>query len=146
MRILLLSGAALVVAGCVGDRAELGGVDNRLPPPALTQACNLDDVRIVERGTLQFPEDAMTFVYVSQQSFSLAQAKIRYDITEAGLPANISYAGPAADMRHATKQKVIRAAVDAVKQTRYEWIDQPGYGVGCIFDLNVEITNKRYPG
>jgi hypothetical protein len=146
MRFVLASIASFVAAGCVGDKAELGGVDNRLAPPAETRTCNLDDVRIVERGTLQFPEDAMTFVYISQQSFSLAQAKIRYDITEAGLPVNISYAGPAADMRHATKQKVIRAAVDAVKQTRYEWIGEPGYGAGCIFDLSVEITNRRYPG
>jgi hypothetical protein len=143
---MVLSAAALVVAGCVGDRAELGGVDNRLAPPASTRACDLADVRIVERGTLLFPADAMTFVYVSQQAFSLAQAKIRYDITEAGLPVNISYAGPAADMRHATRQKVIRAAVDAVKQTRYEWIGEPQYGTGCIFDLSVEITNKRYVG
>lgn len=146
MRILFMSVAALVAAGCVGDRAEFGGVDNRLTPPAATRACNLDDVRILERGTLQFPEDAMTFVYISQQAFSLSQAKIRYDITEAGLPANVSYAGPPADMRHATKQKVIRAAVDAVKQTRYEWIGEPAYGAGCIFDLSVEITNRRYPG
>src|SRR5690606_9610520 len=86
MRTLFISAAALLAAACVGDRAELGGVDNRLTPPPAARACNLDDLRILQRGTLEFPEDAMTFVYISQQAFSLSQGKIRYDITEAGLP------------------------------------------------------------
>ncbi len=137
--------AALGVTGCVGDTAELGGVTNRMTPPAEVRACDLDELRVAQKGQLRFPEDAMMFVYMSQQDFSLAQAKIHYDINEAGMPVNISYAGPVADTRHATRQKVIRSAAEAVGQTRYEWIGAPAFATGCEFDLTVEIRNLRDP-
>jgi hypothetical protein len=145
MRLVMMAAAALATAACVGDKAELGGVDNRLAAPAKTEACDPSRLSVVQHGELRFPSDAMMFVYMSQSDFSLAQAKVRYDVSEAGLPVNISYAGPPADMRHATKQKVIRAAVDAVKDTRYAWNGAPGFAAGCTFDLNVEIRNNRFP-
>jgi hypothetical protein len=145
MRALILASAALAAAGCVGDKAELGGVDNRLTPTAAARACDLSELEVVQQGQLRFPEDAMMFVYMSQSDFSLAQAKVRYDISEQGVPVNISYAGPEADMRHATRQKVIRSAVDAVKGTRYQWRGTPAFATGCVFDLSVEIRNLRDP-
>lgn len=145
MRTVMMGMAALAMAGCVGDAAELGGVTNRIAAPAQTEACNPSRLTVAQKGELRFPEDAMMFVYMSQSDFSLAQAKVRYDVSEAGLPVNISYAGPPADMRHATKQKVIRSAVDAVKGMRYDWNGAPGFATGCTFDLSVEIRNQRFP-
>jgi len=145
MRALMCVAAALGVAACVGDAAELGGITNRMAPTAQVRACDLDELRVTTQGQLRFPEDAMMFVYMTQQDFSLAQAKIRYDINQAGVPVNISYAGPAADTRHATRQKVIRSAADAVQETRYEWKGAPAFATGCVFDLTVEIRNLRDP-
>ena len=146
MRILVSAMAALAAAGCVGDSAELGGVTNRMAVPAEVIACDPSLLRVVQQGVLQFPEDAMAFVFANQGTFSMSQAQIRYDITQDGRTVNIAYSGPSEHTRHTTKAKVIKAAADTVAGTRYEWIGAPQFATGCTFDLTVEIRRTRYTG
>lgn len=133
----LACAAALVLAACVGDRAELGGVDNRLQRPTETRACRPSELTRTARPTLRFPGDALMFAQISESDF-LVDTRITYDLTEEGVPVNIAYAGPAADSRHATKQKVIRAAVDVVKGMRFSWNETPAFATDCVFILAVE--------
>ena len=145
MRIGYVCVAALTVAACVGDKAELGGMDTRIAVPAATRACNQDDLRVVEAGKFLFPSEALAFYWIAGKDMPVNTMAVRYDVTESGVPVNISYAGPAADMRHGTKQKLIRALVDGVKTTRYQWVDSPGFGTGCTISMDVAIRVTRKP-
>ena len=146
MRTLIALAAALGAGACVGDSAELGGVTNRMTPPADVIACDPSQLRVVQQGELKFPADAMAFVFANQGTFSMAQAQIRYDINQNGETVNIAYSGPSEHTRHTTKAKVIKAAADKVESTRYEWMGAPQYATGCTFDLTVEIRRTRYTG
>lgn len=146
MRILIALAAVLGATACVGDTAELGGVTNRMTPPAEVVACDRSLLRVVQQGVLEFPADAMAFVFANQGTFSMSQAQIRYDINQEGETVNIAYSGPSEHTRHTTKAKVIKAAADTVQGTRYEWIGAPQYATGCTFDLTVEIRRTRYTG
>lgn len=131
MRLVSVAVLALAVAACVGDRTELGGVDSRMDIPAQSQACKASDLKLIVPGKFEFPGDALIFYYAQQKNMSLKSMKLRYDVNEAGVPVNIAYAGPPADMKHATKQKLIRASVDGLKGRRYEWVGAPSFAVGC---------------
>ncbi len=96
MRIGYVCAAALAVAACVGDKAELGGIDTRMDVPAVTQACNQDHLKIVEKGKFLFPGDALAF-YMAGKDMPINTMVVRFDVTEGGIPVNISYVGPAAD-------------------------------------------------
>lgn len=146
MRIVMIVVAALGAAACVGDAAEFGGVTNRMTPPAEVIPCDPSLLKVVQQGELQFPADAMAFVFANQGTFSMSQAQIRYDINQNGETVNIVYSGPSEHTRHTTKAKVIKAAADTVESTRYEWIGAPQYATGCTFDLTVEIRRSRYTG
>jgi hypothetical protein len=138
MRIGILSAAmAAVLAGCVGDKAELGGVDNRMAPPATARVCNPDEMKVVKKGEFIFPGDAVMFMRATQRDVSFTGMKVRYDVNEQGVPGNISYAGNPDDLRHATRQKIIRAIVDGVKDTRYAWIGAPAFATGCTYSMSV---------
>lgn len=145
MRIGYVCLAAMAATACVGDKAELGGVDNRMAVPAATRVCRQSDLRVVEPGKFNFPGDALAFYYMAGKDMPLSTMVVRYDVTEAGVPVNISYAGPAADMKHGTKQKLIRAAVDGVKSTRYAWVGAPAFGTGCSLTMDVMIRVTREP-
>ncbi len=137
--------AALAAAACVGDKAELGGMDNRMAIPAAARPCKPSELRVVQNGKFNFPGDALAFYYMAGKDMPLSTMVVRYDVNEAGVPANISYAGPTADMKHGTKQKLIRAAVDGVKSMRYAWIGNPGFAEGCTLSLDVMIRITREP-
>lgn len=145
MRIGYVYVAALAAAACVGDKAELGGMDNRVAIPAVTKACNLDELKLVQPGTFVFPADALLFYYAQQKSMSLKTMTLRFDVNEQGTPVNISYVGPQADMKHATKQKLIRASVEGLKGRRYEWIGTPAFATGCTTGTDVLINVSRQP-
>lgn len=145
MRIGYVCAAVLAAAACVGDKAEFGGVDTRMDVPAATQACNQDHLKVVEKGQFLFPGDALAFYYMAGKDMPLSTMVVRYDVTEGGVPVNISYVGPAADMKHGTKQKLIRALVDGVKTTRYQWTSSPGFGTGCTMSMDVAIRVTREP-
>lgn len=145
MRIALVCMAAAAAAACVGDKAELGGIDNRMAPPAATRVCKQDELRVVQKGRFSFPGDALAFYYMAGKDMPLSNMLVRYDVSEAGVPVNISYAGAAADMKHGTKQKLIRALVDGVASTRYQWVGAPGFGVGCTMSMDVAIRITREP-
>ena len=134
----ILSGLlALCAAACVGDAAELGGVTSRMTPPTETRPCDLDEVKVVRKGAFAFPGDAAMFMQVSKTDVNFMNMAVRYDITPDGMPVNLYYVGPQSDMRHATRQKVIRAVVDAVQDTRFEWIGTPAFATSCEYSLDV---------
>ena len=135
--------AALSVAGCVGDAAELGGVTNRVALPSTTIPCAQARTEVVTPGKFVFPGDALLFFYAAGQDMPLHNMGVSFDINEQGETVNIAYTGPAADMRHATKQKLIRAAVDGVKATRYAWMGAPSFAVGCTSEMDVMIRIHR---
>ena len=136
MRKIVVLAVALGAAACVGDKAELGGVTNRVEAPAGARACDVNKLRTVKGGDFRVPGDVMMFYIARQQAASMNSMKVRYDVTAEGLPVNISYAGPAADTKHATKQMLIRASVEAIAGTRYEWIGEPAYSTGCERAMN----------
>jgi hypothetical protein len=146
MRLGFVCVAALALAACIGDKAELGGMDSRMAIPAQTKPCDTGELKVVQPGTYVFPGEALMFAFAVQKGMSLKAMKVSYDVSEAGVPVNISYVGPAEDMRHATKQKLIRAAVDGVKSTRFGWIGQPGFAVGCSYTMDVMISINQGPG
>lgn len=143
MRIGITIAAALGLAACVGDGAEFGGVTNRVALPAATTPCNLDSMEIVQGGTFVFPGDALLFYYAAGKNMPLQNMTFTYDINELGEPVNIAYTGPAADTRHATKQKLIGAAVNGLETQRYGWKGTPGFAVGCKSDMDIMIRIHR---
>jgi hypothetical protein len=68
---------------------------------------------------------------------------VSYDVNPEGQAVNIRYTGPTADTRHATKLKLIRAAVDGVRTTRFAWTGEPGFAVGCSYGMDVMIRIHR---
>ncbi len=136
MRIALVLAAALGATACVGDKAELGGVTNRFEAPAGARACDMNKLKTIKGGEFRVSGDVLWFYAARQQTASLNSMAIRYDVTAEGVPVNISYAGPSADTRHATKLLLIRAAVEAIEGTRYEWIGAPAYSTGCKRDMH----------
>lgn len=145
MRTVLVMAAALGAAACVGDAAELGGVTNRIEAPPTATACDESRLKVVQAGKYVFPGDALLFYYAAGKDMPLSSMTVSYDVNHAGEPVNIRYTGPAADTRHATKQKLIRAAVDGVKTTRFAWIGEPGFALGCSYGMDVMITIYRDP-
>lgn len=140
MRIAVILAAALGATACVGDKAELGGVTNRLEAPADARACNMDKLKTIKGGAFRVSGDVLWFYAARQQKASLNSMNVRYDVTADGVPVNITYAGPAADTRHATKQMLIRAAVEAIEGTRYEWIGPAAYSTGCQRDMHFFVN------
>lgn len=136
MRTAIGLALALGAAACVGDKAELGGVTNRVEAPAGARTCDVDKLKTVQGGEFRVPSDVLWFYVARQQAASVNSMKVRYDVTAEGLPVNISYAGPVADTKHATKQMLIRASVEAIAGTRYEWIGEPAYATGCERSMN----------
>lgn len=131
MRKAIVLAVALGAAACVGDKAELGGVTNRMEAPAEVRACDMTKLKTVQGGEFRVPSDVLWFYIAREQAASMNSMKVRYDVTAEGVPVNISYAGPVADTKHATKQMLIRASVEAIAGTRYEWIGAPAYSTGC---------------
>lgn len=143
MRIVTGLAAALCAAACVGDAAELGGVTNRVAPPATTIACDDARLKVAEGGKYVFPGDALLFYYAAGKDMPLNSMTVSYDVNPEGQAVNIRYTGPTADTRHATKLKLIRAAVDGVRTTRFAWTGEPGFAVGCSYGMDVMIRIHR---
>jgi hypothetical protein len=143
MRIVLGLAAALCAAACVGDAAELGGVTARMEPPATTIPCDDARLTVAEGGKYVFPGDALLFYYGAGKDMPLHTMSVSYDVTPAGEAVNIRYTGPEADTRHATKLKLIRAAVDGVRTTKFAWPGEPGFAVGCSYAMDVMIRIHR---
>ena len=127
----------------MGDQAELGGVTNRIELPANVAACDMNQLQVVQQGRYVFPGDALVFFYAAGKDMPLNTMTVSYDVTPQGEPVNIRYTGAPEDTRHATKQKLIRAAVDGVKSTRYAWTGAPAFAVGCSYAMDVMIRIHR---
>lgn len=143
MRILMTLAAAISATACVGDQAELGGVTNRVETPPSVTACADAGLEVAEPGRYVFPGDALGFYFAAGKDMPLNSMSVSYDVNHEGQPVNIRYTGPEADMRHGTKQKLIRAAVDGVRSTRFAWPGEPGFAVGCSYTMDVMIRIHR---
>ncbi len=143
MRVVMLVAVAMAATACVGDAAELGGLTNRVALPGATVPCAQARTEVAAPGKFVFPGDALVFFYAAGKDMPIHNMSLSFDINEQGETVNIAYTGPASDMRHATKQKLIRAAVDGVRTTRYAWMGAPSFAVGCTSDMDVMIRIHR---
>lgn len=108
----------VALSGCVGNGVEFGGTGMPMEKPAATVPCaGLIESRfdISQRGPVNIPDDVAMFFYMSD-NYSLTKTMLlKYDLPPSGRPANIRYAGPPGDLRHATRQKLIRAAAETLQ-------------------------------
>jgi hypothetical protein len=134
-------GAALALAGCVGDGVELGGVGKPFTAPTNPVACNEDSARLVSRALPHYPRDAVLFYIALQRDTASDVFPFAYDIRETGEVVNIRFTGPSEFTRHEMRQKMIRAAADALGKWKYEWIETPAYATGCEFTFEYALTS-----
>lgn len=136
------------LSGCVGNGVEFGGIGAPMEPPAATVPCAgliENSFDISQRGPVNIPDDVAMFFYMSDNYALTRTMLLTYDLPPNGRPANIRYAGSPEDLRHTTRQKLIRAASDTLQQSVYTWNGDPTYATGCEFGLVYMINWARSP-
>jgi hypothetical protein len=137
--------AALLFAGCVGNGVEYGGVGSPADVPAAAVPCNEAGVQRDVKGRMFIPDEVVMFFMAAQQNQAVKTMRIHYDVNEIGKALNARYIGPPEQLRHATWQKLIRAASDYVQTSTYKWTDTPAFATGCEFELAYIIDWDRGP-
>lgn len=145
MRISLVCLLVLSLCGCVGDGVEYGGVGAPRAIPATAIPCSDAGLKRAEDGQMHIPEEVSMFFMAAQAYQSINSMRLSYDVNETGKAINVSYIGPPEYLRHATRQKLIRAASDFLQSSRYAWPATPSFATDCEFELEYVIDWDRGP-
>ncbi len=128
---------AVTLSGCVGAGVEFGDTARTMDVPTAAFPCEHHRLTRTNFVKPQYPDDAMLFYIVSQRE-GQDDITLEFDVAETGDTANIRFVGPQQYLRHATRQKLIRASADAIAQWKYDWEGSPRYVEGCRFTIQFE--------
>ncbi len=126
--------AVVLVSACVGDGIEMGGRLKPVEVPAATVPCSRERLTRTHYVEPRYPDDAVMFYLLAARE-GHDVIPIQYDVTPGGETANIRFVGSPRLLEHRTRQKLIRAAGEALAKWRFEWNGAPGYATGCAFTV-----------
>jgi hypothetical protein len=130
----------LLLAGCVGNGVQFGGIEKPAPSPSATIPCNQAGLVVAKKAQIVIPGDVVAFMSMNQNNFS-STVMLGYDVDREGVPVNVHFTGPPQVLEHATRQKLVRAVADAIEEARFSWPAVASYATGCSYTYQIGSTH-----